>query len=45
MVRYARDVSAYSIRVNPAHDAGAGFDQQVALPAAFAVPALLAPLP
>ena len=44
LVRYARDVGAYSILVNPAHDAGAGFDQHVALPADVAVPALLAPL-
>jgi NAD-dependent deacetylase len=45
LVRYARDVGAYSILVNPAHDTGAGFDQHVALPADVAVPALLAPLP
>ena len=45
MVRYVRDVGAYSILVNPAHDAGAGVDQHVALPADVAVPALLAPLP
>jgi len=44
LVRYARDVGAYSSLVNPAHDAGTGFDQHVVLPADVAVPALLAPL-
>lgn len=45
LVRYARDVGAYSILVNPDQDTGAGFDEHVALPADVAVPALLAPLP
>jgi NAD-dependent protein deacetylase/lipoamidase len=44
LVRYARDVGAYSSLVNPAHDTGTGFDQHVVLPADVAVPALLAPL-
>jgi NAD-dependent deacetylase len=39
--RYARDVGALSVVVNPAPDAGLGFDQHVQLPADDALPVLL----
>lgn len=44
LVRYARDVGAYSVLVNPDPESGAGFDAHVVLPAEVGVPALLAPL-
>jgi NAD-dependent protein deacetylase/lipoamidase len=44
LVRYARDVGAYSLLVNPDRSAGDGFDEQVAAPADDALPALLAPV-
>ena len=39
--RYARDVGALSVVVNPDPDAGRGFDRHVRLPADEALPALL----
>ncbi|MGZ4749200.1 MAG: SIR2 family NAD-dependent protein deacylase [Oryzihumus sp.] len=41
LARYARDVGARSIVVNPAEDAGLGFDEHVRLPSDVALPALL----
>lgn len=43
LVRYARDVGALSVVVNPAADAGLGFDRHVQLAADEALPAILAP--
>ena len=41
LVRFARDVGARTVAVNPAADAGAGFDQHVQLTADVALPVIL----